>query len=301
MKLTILGYHSATPRENANPTSQVLEIKNHFFLIDCGEGTQVQLRKHKVSFSKIKHIFISHLHGDHVFGLIGLVSTFRLLGRTSDLYIHGPKGIQELIEVQLKLSQSRIDYNLIFNELEGNQSQVVFEDQKVVVTSIPLKHRIYTNGYLFSEKPSERRLNAPAAHDAHIDKAYFSKLKQGYDVTNNLGQLINNEEVTLDPPRAKSYAYCSDTAFSTSIVPLINKSNVLYHEATFLNEDEDLAGKTLHSTAAQAAEIAKLAHVQQLILGHFSSRYDDEDRFLKEAGAIFKPTFLAENGKVFEW
>ena len=123
MKLTILGYHSATPRENANPTSQVLEIKNHFFLIDCGEGTQVQLRKHKVSFSKIKHIFISHLHGDHVFGLIGLVSTFRLLGRTSDLYIHGPKGIQELIEVQLKLSQSRIDYNLIFNELEGNSTE----------------------------------------------------------------------------------------------------------------------------------------------------------------------------------
>ena len=173
MKLTILGYCSATPRANANPTSQILEIRNHLFLIDCGEGTQVQLRKFKISFSKIKHIFISHLHGDNDFGLIGLISTFRLLGRTSDLHVHGPKGIKELIEVQLKLSQSRIDYQLIFNELTGDKTKVVFEDNNVIVSSIPLNHRIYTNGFLFSEKPSERRLNAPAARDAQIDKAYF--------------------------------------------------------------------------------------------------------------------------------
>ena len=301
MKLTILGYCSATPRANANPTSQILEIRNHLFLIDCGEGTQVQLRKFKISFSKIKHIFISHLHGDHVFGLIGLISTFRLLGRTSDLHVHGPKGIKELIEVQLKLSQSRIDYQLIFNELTGDETQVVFEDNSVKVSSIPLNHRIYTNGFLFSEKPSERRLNAPAARDAQIDKAYFSKLKQGFDVMNETGQLIKNEEVTFDAPKTKSYAYCSDTAFSPAIVPLIQGVDCLYHESTFLNVDEGLAIKTLHSTARQAAEIAKLANVSQLILGHFSSRYEVEDHFLLEANEVFEKTFLAENGKEFVW
>ncbi len=301
LKLTILGYHSATPRANANPSSQILEIRNHLFLIDCGEGTQVQLRKFKISFSKIKHIFISHLHGDHVFGLIGLISTFRLLGRTSDLTIHGPKGIKELIEVQLKLSQSKIDYQLIFNELTGDKSQIVFEDNTVKVASIPLNHRIYTNGFLFSEKPSERRLNAPAAREAQIDKAYFSKLKQGFDVINEVGQLVTNEEVTFDPPKTKSYAYCSDTAYHPTIVPLIHGVDCLYHESTFLNEDEELADKTLHSTARQAAEIAKLANVSQLILGHFSSRYDEENHFLLEAKDVFGMTFLAENGKEFVW
>lgn len=301
LKLTILGCHSATPRENTNPTSQVLEIRNHHFLIDCGEGTQVQLRKQKISFSKIKHIFISHLHGDHVFGLIGLVSTFRLLGRTSDLHIHGPIGIKELIEVQLRLSESRVDYNLIFNELYHDTSQIVFEDSNVVVKSIPLKHRIYTNGFLFSEKLAERRLNAPAALDLGINKAYFSKLKQGYDVPNDSGEMVSNTAVTFDPPKPKSYAYCSDTSFLPSIIPIIEQTDCLYHESTFLNQDEQLANKTLHSTAQQAAEIAKRAKVKQLILGHFSSRYKDENNFILEAKPIFSNSFIAESGKVFEW
>ncbi len=299
MKLTILGCHSATPRYTAHPTAQVLEMKGHLFLIDCGEGTQVQLRRYKVKFARIKHIFISHLHGDHFFGLVGLISTFRLLGREAPLHVYGPKGIKEAITLQLKLGKSWTNYDLYFHELESKEPQLIFEDENVTITTIPLDHRVYTNGFLFKEKLGERTLNFDAAQKAGIDKSYFNKLKQGFDVENEKGELVENSTVTLDPPQPKSYAYCSDTAYYPQIVPQISKATVLYHEATFLDSHAHLAEKTMHSTSKEAGAIAKKAKVGTLILGHYSGRYDNTSLFQVEAQELFENTELAADGKTF--
>ncbi|TPV32522.1 ribonuclease Z [Paucihalobacter ruber] len=301
MKLTILGCYSATPRFDNNPTSQVLEINNHIFLIDCGEGTQVQLRQQKIKFARIKHIFISHLHGDHYFGLIGLISTFRLLKRETDLHIYGPKGIKEVITLQLKLSDSWTNYNLYFHELESSQSELIFEDEKVEVRTIPLKHRIYANGYLFKEKPGERTLDVEAAKILNINKAYYNKLKQGFDIENEHGRLISNEEVTFDPPTPKSYAFCSDTVYKPDIVPIVMNVTAIYHESTFLDKHEHLCEPTKHSTAKQAALIARDANAGTLILGHYSTRYDDLNLFKIEAQRVFDNVELADDGKVFNF
>ncbi|MFV0572177.1 MAG: ribonuclease Z [Xanthomarina gelatinilytica] len=301
MKLTILGCHSATPRINTNPTSQVLEINNHIFLIDCGEGTQVELRRNKVKFNRIKHIFISHLHGDHYFGLIGLISTFRLLTRETELHIYAPKGLKELVTLQMKLANSWTNYQLIFHELTSHEPELIFEDEKVSVHTIPLDHRIYTNGFLFKEKPGLRKLDMNAAIEADIDMAYFNKLKQGFDVENNKGKLVKNDTVTKDPPEPRSYAFCSDTAYNENLVNNILGVTALYHESTFLEKHENLATPTKHSTAKQAASIAKQANVGTLILGHFSTRYDNLGLFKEEAQTVFKNVELAKDGKVFSF
>ena len=301
LKLTILGCHSATPRVNAHPTAQFLEIKNHHFLIDCGEGTQVQLRKFGVKFSKIKHIFISHLHGDHFFGLVGLISTFRLLNRENELHIYGPKGIKEVITLQLKLSNSWTHYPLYFHELTSNESEIIFEDDKVEVHTIPLDHRIYTNGFLFKEKLGERKLNMNAIFNhKEIEICDYQNLKNGRDFILKDGTIIENKDLTLDPPTPKSFAFCSDTAYLPEIIPLIKNVSCLYHESTFLKDKEALALTTKHSTAAQAAKIALEANVKQLIIGHYSGRYKNIEVFKIEAQEIFKNTILAETGKVFE-
>ncbi len=301
MKLNILGCYSATPRTFTNPTAQVLEINNHIFLIDCGEGTQVELRRHKIKFNRIKHIFISHLHGDHFFGLVGLISTFRLLTREADLHIHAPKGLKEIITLQLKVSNSWTNYNLYFHELSSDTSELVFEDDKVEVHTIPLDHRVYANGFLFKEKEGERKLDMNAVLNANIDIAYYRKLKQGADVKNEAGELIKNETVTKSPNKAKSYAFCSDTAYKEDIVPIINEVDVLYHESTFLEQHAKLAPKTKHSTAKEAAKIAKLANVGTLLLGHYSTRYDDLNQFKIEANEYFDNVLLGDDGKVFEF
>lgn len=300
MKLTILGCHSATPRWDAHPTAQVLEMKGHLFLIDCAEGTQVQLRRFKVKFARIKHIFISHLHGDHFFGLVGLISTFRLLGRDADLHIYGPKGIKKAILLQLKLGKSYTNYKLFFHELESTAPQVVFEDDKVIVTTIPLLHRIYTNGFFFKEKLGVRGLDVEKARALRVEMSYYRKIKQGADAITIDGDLVPNASITFDPPAPKSYAYCSDTAYFPEIVSQIKEATLLYHEATFLHDNHDLAVKTMHSTAKEAAMIAKEAHVRQLVLGHYSGRYGDYEAFKKEAEVIFPETYLAADGKVFE-
>ncbi|MGY8886923.1 MAG: ribonuclease Z [Flavobacteriales bacterium] len=297
MKLTILGCHSATPRWNSNPTAQVLEVKGHLFLIDCGEGTQVQLRRFKVKFSRIRHIFISHLHGDHFFGLVGLISTFRLLGRESELHVYGPKGIKEAITLQLKLGKSWTNYALIFHELESKDSQQIYEDDTVTVHTIPLRHRVYCNGFLFKEKLGERKLNIDAAKKANVSMSYYEKIKQGFDVTSESGQLISNSELSLEPDAPKSYAFCSDTAYEPKIIPQITNSTLLYHESTFLSEHQELAEKTKHSTAMEAAQIAKDAKVTALLLGHYSGRYGDYEVFRKEAQQVFENVELAEDGK----
>lgn len=301
MKLTILGCHSATPRTNTNPTSQVLEIKNNMFLIDCGEGTQVELRRNKVKFSRIKHIFISHLHGDHYFGLVGLVNTFSLLTRETELHIYAPKGLKEVITLQMKLSDSWTNYPLIFHELSAKTSELIFEDDKVEVHTIPLKHRIYTNGFLFKEKKNERKIDINLVKEANINVAYFRKLKQGFDVVNEDGVLISNEKVTKDPIPAKSYAFCSDTVYNEAIIPIIKNSTVLYHESTFLEKNEDLCKPTKHSTAKQAATIAKKANVETLILGHYSTRYNGYNEFKSEAQTVFENVLLSKDGGSFEF
>ncbi|WP_415374764.1 ribonuclease Z [Patiriisocius sp. Uisw_017] len=300
MKLTILGCHSAAPRWDANPTAQVLEVKGHLFLIDCAEGTQVQLRRFKIKFARIKHIFISHLHGDHFFGLVGLISTFRLLGREADLHIYGPKGIKEAVLLQLKLGKSYTNYSLYFHELESDKPELLFEDDKVMVTTIPLNHRVYTNGFLITEKLGERILNIEKAKELSVEMAYYSKIKQGFDAPDKDGNTVKNSKITFDPSPSKTYAYCSDTAYFPEIIPQIKNSSCLYHEATFLQEHLGLAKKTKHSTAEEAAKIAASANVGKLILGHYSGRYGDYDLFMKEAQAFFINTELAKDGRIFE-
>lgn len=301
MRLTILGCYAATPRTMTNPTSQVLEIKNHLFLIDCGEGTQVQLRKNKIKFSRINHIFISHLHGDHFFGLPGLVSTFRLLGRDKELHVYGPKGIKEAISLFMKLGDSWTNYPLTFHELTSTEPVVVCEDNQVSVETIPLKHRVYTNGFLFREKLGERKLNIEAVAKYKISKAYFRNIKQGTDVLLENGRMVSNKTLTFDPPKPKSYAYCSDTGYKPDIVDQIKNVDVLYHESTFLESEALLAPKTKHCTAKEAAAIAKAADVGTLILGHYSTRYTSILSFQKEAQEVFTNSQLGDDGKVFEF
>lgn len=299
MQLTILGCHSATPRQNAHTTSQLLEVQGHLFLIDCGEGTQMQLRKSGVKFARIKHIFISHLHGDHFYGLVGLISTFRLLGRNSPLHIYGPKGIKEIIVLQLKLAQSWTNYDLFFHELEFKSSEQIFEDDKLTVSTIPLDHRVYTNGFLFQEKKGPKQLNKSAADAYNIPICDYEKIKAGNDYKLADGKVVTNAELTHPPKPPKSYAFCSDTAYNEAIVPLIKEVDALYHEATFLEKHAELAEQTKHSTVLQAAHIARLAQVKQLIVGHYSSRYKDHQLFLEEAQTTFKNTLLAEDFKSF--
>ncbi len=301
MKLTILGCYAATPRTITNPTSQVLEIRNRMFLIDCGEGTQVQLRKHKIKFSKINHVFITHLHGDHVYGLIGLVSTFMLLNRVNDLHIYGPKGIKEIITLQLRLSNSWTSYGLYFHELESTTSEVIYEDEKVVVKTIPLKHRVYTNGFLFEEKIGDRKLNIDAVQQYEIETCYYQNIKNGKDITLEDGRVIENQLLTFDPIAPKSYAFCSDTAYDERIIPNIENADILYHEATFLDTEQHLSEKTMHSTAKEAALIAQKANVGQLILGHYSTRYESIQKFKEEAETIFPNVLLADDGVSFEF
>jgi ribonuclease Z len=241
---------------------------------------------------------ISHLHGDHFYGLIGLISTFSLLNRKSELHIYGPKGIREIIELQLKLSKSWVEFNLIFHELSSRSSEMIFENKKVEVHTIPLKHRIYTNGFLFREKPRERKLNMSAiSRIPDIDICDYQNLKDGKDFVKPNGEVIPNRELTLDPPAPLSYAYCTDTEYDELILPVIEGVDLLYHESTFLEEHLDLAEKTKHSTARQAGTIAQKAKVKKLMLGHYSSRYKNLDSFLHEATQVFENTELSEAGK----
>lgn len=283
------------------PSAQVLESGGHLFLIDCGEGTQMELRRYRLRFSKIDHIFISHLHGDHFFGLPGLVSTFRLLGREKALHIYGPRGIKEAITLLLKLGDSWTQYPLLFHELTQQEPQLLFEDAGLQVSTLPLNHRIYTNGFLFRELPGERRLRPEVARRYGIDTAYFRKIKKGADGQSADGRLIPNAELTDPPAHPASYAYCSDTAFKPELPGWLSGVDTLYHEATFLEKEAALAAKTGHSTAREAALIARDAGVKRLILGHYSTRYKDLQGFQREAAAVFPAVELAEDGRVFSW
>ncbi|ATC35096.1 ribonuclease Z [Elizabethkingia anophelis] len=291
--LTILGYNSAIPTVKSSPTAQFLEMDERCFLIDCGEGTQVQLRKAKAKFSKINHIFISHLHGDHCFGLPGLIASFRLLGRDQELHVYGPKGIKKMLETIFEITETHRGFQIVYHELEGDQSQKVYEDDKLEVWTIPLYHRIYCNGYLFREKPKDRRLNmAEISKYPEIEICDYHNLKRGKDFVLSDGYVLKNEVLTTDPEPPVSYAFCSDTRFKEDIIPIIENVDVLYHESTFLHDLKEMADYTGHTTAKEAAIIAQRAGVKKLILGHFSNRYADLTVFTDEAREYFPNTFL---------
>ncbi|WP_226064562.1 ribonuclease Z [Kaistella polysaccharea] len=291
--LTILGFNSAIPTINSAPTAQFLEMDERSFLIDCGEGTQVQLRKAKARFSKINHIFISHLHGDHCFGLPGLIASFRLLGRETPLHVYGPQGIKDMLETIFRLSETHRSFEVVYHELQSKESEKIYEDHKLEVFTIPLNHRIYCNGYLFREKPKERHLNMEEVSKyAEIETCDYQNLKNGKDFILSDGYVLKNEVLTTDPSKSVSYAFCSDTRYSETILPLIKEVDVLYHESTFLHELKEMADYTGHTTALEAARIARKANVGKLILGHFSNRYGDLSVFTDEAREVFPNSFL---------
>lgn len=298
-ELTILGSSSATPTSERYPTAQVLNILGRFFLIDCGEGTQIQIRRQKIGFGKIKHIFISHLHGDHYYGLIGLISTFNLLGLKNDLHIYSPSQLKDIIQPQLDFLKADLQFNIIFHPLNFKKPQLIFEDKKVEVVSFPLKHSINCCGFLFREKEKEANIKKECIQQYNIPIAQIVKIKQGDGFITEEGETIPHEVLTTPPPPPLSYAFCSDTAFHPPIVEVIKGVNLLYHEATFTEELRDWAIKTYHSTALDASKIAQMAHAGKLILGHFSSRYKSVDPFLEEAKTVFPNTEDAVDGKTY--
>lgn len=299
-ELTILGSNSALPTSDRYPTAQVLNILGRFFLIDCGEGTQIQLRRNKIGFSKIKHIFISHLHGDHYYGLIGLISTMNLLGLKTDIHIYSPSELKTLLQPQLDFIKGGMNVNLIFfHPLNFKKPQQIYADKRVEVFSFPLKHSISTCGFLFREVQKQANIKKEMVLEYKIPIAKIKEIKAGADFIKADGEIIINEKLTTPPPHPRSYAFCTDTAFHLPIVDVIKDVDLLYHEATFLEAMRDFAIKTLHSTTIDAANMAKFANAKKLIIGHFSARYNDIKLFEKEARTVFENTEAAREGKTY--
>lgn len=298
--ITILGSNSAITEHGRHPTSQVVHVSNHYFLIDCGEGTQERLLENKVKWFAINEIFISHLHGDHYFGLIGLITTYNLLKRKQTLTIYAPKELKEIIEIQLNVSNTKLCYELVFVITKDDKLNKIFENDIVEIFSFPLVHRIPTTGFLFKQKIGERKLLIEKLDESKIVKSDFKLLKQGIDITDKNGNIILAKVVTEAPSKPQSYAFCSDTMYDESIVKYINGVDLLYHEATFLHETLERAIQTKHSTALQAAQIAKQANVKKLIIGHFSSRYYQLSVLTDEAKTVFDNVELAIEGEVFK-
>jgi ribonuclease Z len=299
-ELLILGSSSAAPTTLRNPSAQLLNIAERFFLIDCGESTQIQLRKYKTKFQKIDHIFISHLHGDHFLGLPGFLSSMHLLGRKQEINIYCPKELKEIIDRINAVSETRMNYTINWNFTNNTGLNKLFEDEKVEVYSFPLKHRIFCTGFLFKEKPLMRKIDKFNLDKNKISTAEINKLRKGEDVMNEEGRKVKNKDVTLDPDPPRSFAYCSDTIYDESIVEYVRGVDMLYHESTFLNDKAQRASETFHSTAQQAAMIGKAAGVKKLLLGHYSARYGDLEAFVAEASPYFKDALLASEGKKFK-
>lgn len=296
-KLTILGSSSAVPTSKRNLTAHVLNAHERFFLIDCGEGTQIQIRKNKIRFGKIDHIFISHLHGDHIFGLFGLISTFSLLKRDKDLHIYSHPELENILNKHLEYFERNISYKIIYHHLNPKISEMIYEDRRIIVETIPLKHRVPTCGFKFTEKKHLRNLKKNVVKDFTIPISKIQGIKEGDDFINDDNEIILNSSLTLPPYKARSYAYCTDTAYSEKIIPIIENVDLLFHEATFCKKLKQQAKLTFHSTSEDAAKIAYKAKVKKLIIGHFSARYKDVTPLLDEARAIFQNTFSAEDGE----
>lgn len=299
-QLTILGTSSALPTSNRYPTAQVLHVLGRFFLIDCGEGTQTQMRKYQINLFKINHIFISHLHGDHIFGLIGLISTMMLLGRTKDLHLYAHSEIQKFLTSQINfLYFEGISFKIIYHPLNFKKEQKIFDDPKVSVYSFPLTHRIPTCGFRFEEKPPLPNLIASKIEEYQIPIRDRQRIKEGGDFTTSDGKRIPHAELTRSTHKPRSYAFCSDTRFDESYIGSVRNVDLLYHEATFAGENKDLAQTTYHSTGEDAANVALKAGVGKLIIGHFSARYKDHTVILEEAQTIFTNTEASIEGQVF--
>jgi ribonuclease Z len=299
-EVTVLGCGSATPSLLRNPSAQLLNAAGHFFLIDCGEGTQIQLRKNNIKIQRISHVFISHLHGDHYLGLLGLLQTMHLLGRKTKLTLICPPELKEIIDLQNKHSQNTMVYEIEYIYTNPKQAEKVWEDDKIEVTSFPLRHRINCTGFLFKEKPHLKNIDKEKLQEFKISLSEINKLRLGLDAIDEKGNMIANTDVTLPVHPQRSYAYCSDTNYFEDIIEHVKDVNLLYHEATFLNDESERAKKTFHSTAIQAATIASKANVKQLLLGHFSARYGTTDGFITEAQPIFANTLVAQEGTTYK-
>lgn len=296
--INILGCGSALPTTRHLATSQVVDLRDKLYMIDCGEGTQVQMRRMRVRFGRLAHIFISHLHGDHCFGLPGLISTLGMLGRTGELVVHGPKEVESYLRPVMDLFCRGMEFEVRFNPVDTRSHSLVMEDRSLSVYSIPLKHRIPTCGYLFAEKPKEAHIIREMTDFYQVPVRCMKDIKQGLDYVTPEGEVVPNSRLTRPAAPPKRYAFCSDTAYNRSIIPIVEGVDLLYHEATFVECDLARAKETFHSTARQAAEIARDARVKRLVIGHYSARYEDLSELHREAEAVFPGTILGNEGMV---
>ncbi|MBK6266938.1 ribonuclease Z [Marivirga sp. S37H4] len=296
----ILGSNSAAPAHGRHHTSQMLYIQDQQFMVDCGEGAQMQMKKYGLRKNRLNHIFISHLHGDHYLGLMGLLSTMHLNGRKQDLFLYGPVGLAEIITIQLKHANTKMNYPIHFKELRSPKPELILENEKLTVHTIPLQHRIPCNGFLFREKQKPRKLIKEKIVSNNLSIRHINSLKNGKDIVDENGDIIfRNKDFTRTAKKSRSYAYCSDTKYDESLIPLISEVDLLYHEGTFLHDMLDRAEETFHTTVHQAATIAEKANVGQLIIGHFSNRYRELQPLLEEAKSVFENAHLAEEGRQF--
>lgn len=299
MKVTILGNNSALPAFGRNPTSQVVSVYGEYLMLDCGENTQSQMQRHAVKWSKLSHIFISHMHGDHYFGLPGLINSMSLLGRKAPIYLFGPAPLMPMLQEMLDLADTELSYPLHFKPLpEG--SEMLVETDTFRVTCFPVEHRIPCHGFLVESKTRGRRLLPAKCSEYEIPRYYYEKLKQGFDYERKDGTIIKNEEVTTEGPHPKKYAFCADTLFTDSFLPYIKGADTIYHESTYLHEEVKKATARYHSTPVQAAEIAKMAGAKQLLLGHYSSKYRDLHPFREEARTVFDNTLVTIEGNTYD-
>ena len=296
-EVNILGCGSALPTTRHFASSQVVNIREKLFMIDCGEGAQLQLRRSKLKFTRLNHIFISHLHGDHCFGLMGLISTFGLLGRTADLHIYAHEDLERLLTSHLEFFCKGMTYDVIFHSIDPTKEAIIYDDRSVSISTIPLKHRIPTCGFLFQEKKTPNHIIRDMVDFYQIPVFELNRIKNGEDYITPEGVVVPNNRLTTPSAPARSYAYCSDTAYQRSIIPQIKGVDLLFHESTFAQSDAARAKETFHTTASQAAEIARDAEAKQLVIGHFSARYEDESILLKEAQAIYPNTLLAKENQ----
>jgi len=288
------------PTSKRNLTAHVLNVHERFFLIDCGEGTQIQLRRNKIRFGKINHIFISHLHGDHIFGLFGLISTFNLLNRDKDLHIYAHSELENILTRHIEYFERNLSFKIIYHHINPKLNEVIFENDKLTVETIPLKHRVPCCGFLFKEKPHLKNIKKDFIEKHPIPISQLQKIKEGEDFITETGKIISNSEITIPQFKQRSYAYCTDTAYFEKIIPIINNVDLLFHESTYANNLKKQAKETFHSTAEQAATIAKKANVGKLLIGHFSARYKDLTNLVIEARSVFENTVVAEDGEKYE-
>lgn len=299
-RVHILGCGSALPTLKHNPSSQIVEIRGKCFMIDCGEGTQTQLRRSKIKFTRISAVFVSHVHGDHCFGLIGMISTFGMLGRTAPLHIYAPAGFSNIMKIQIDFFCKDLEYEVVFHDVDTNAKNIIYEDRSLTVETVPLSHRVPCCGFIFREKQTLPHILRDMTDYYKVPVSQFNNIKNGADWVDEEGNVIPYTRLTTPSEPARSYAYCSDTKYLPMLHECLKDVCVLYHESTYSKEDEDMAKMYFHSTAAQAAQVASDANVGKLVLGHYSARYEDENRLLEEAKNIFPNAVLSDEGLIFD-